>query len=173
MNNTNSNFKPYPIIDLPYFEEFPLITEDNLRHLPQYQELLIDEYNKLANTFNMLLTKINLLTKELQKSREIFNALYESTQLEAYTLQKQIHKLKTENSTLKQQLDNLPNIGRPQKYNDEIKKTIVDFYNSSPNNTYKTTASAFGISTSTLKDILNDARKKGISVRSRSPKQDK
>lgn len=177
MDNINSNFKPYTIIDLPQFEELPLFTEDDLASdatlLPLFHKLLIEKHNDLIKMFNMLLPKLNLLTNELQKSRELFNTLYEFSELEASSLQKKIHELETENATLKQQLDNLPQIGRPQKYNDDIKKTIVDFYNSNPNNTYKTTASAFGISTSTLKDILNEARKKGVSVRSRFPKQDK
>ena len=66
-----------------------------------------------------------------------------------------------------QLLNESPSVGRPPKYDAQTRRLVVDFYNESPAHTYIVTANHFNMSTSTLREILKDARDNGIAIRPR------
>lgn len=138
-------------------------SKEQQKQLRLFPKLLLSNYLNTINICNFFIETNCILQKQL----ESYAFTNECSEDEIQSLTKQIQELKSENEALRQKLINTPQIGRPQKYDAKARKNIVDFYNESNEHTYKVTADYFKISTSTLKEILNEARAKGITVRSR------
>lgn len=150
------------------FEKLKVPSEEEQKELMEKikssPELLLDRYLTNINICNRCIDTINRLEEKLE-DYVLINKLSEE---EIGSLKKQNQELMSEINSLQQQLQNIPQVGRPKKYDAEKRKTIVDFYNDSKEHTYTVTATHFKISTSTLKDILNEARANGIFVRARN-----
>lgn len=142
-------------LDLPDKETTAQLLKDPSLLLSRYLDAVL-LHNSLADRFG-----------SLKDTLKAYDDIFKLEEKEKNSLQKKIQELEEENESLRQQFLTLPKTGRPQKYDADTRRQIVAFYNESPTHTYKVTSEKFGISTSTLKEILNEARAKGLSIRSR------
>lgn len=112
---------------------------------------------------------LNQSLREFQANCDAYQAIAKISKMELTDLKKRISELEVENLRLRQQLNEAPSVGRPPKYDAQTRKLVIDFYNESIKHTYIVTAAHFNMSTSTLREILKDARDNDIPVRSRRP----
>lgn len=131
-------------------------------YLLRQPKLLLMRYLDCHSTLSKCLS----VQHHLQMNLEAWKNLLEISEMETSKLNNRIAALENENRQLRLQLNDMPAIGRPPKYDTETRQLVIDFYNESSKHTYKVTADHFDMSTSTLCKILNDARENGIHVRS-------
>ena len=133
---------------------------DSLLLQPQ---LLLGRYLDCIGLLNLLLSRNNCL----QTNFDAHQTIAQLSDLELAALKQRNSELEEENQRLRQQLNEAPSVGRPPKYDAQTRQLVVDFYNESPDHTYIVTADYFNMSTSTLREILKDARDNGITIRPR------
>lgn len=153
-------YERFEKLNVPNEEEQKELFE-KIKLLP---ELFLDRYLTNINICNRCISTINMLQEKL----EDYVLMNKLSEIEIDSLKKQNQELMADINSLQLQLQNIPQVGRPKKYDANNRKLIVDFYNESKEHTYIVTSTHFKISTSTLKDILNEARTNGIFVRARN-----
>ena len=145
----------YPLPDMP--------NEAECQYLLQHPKLLLNRYRDCVGLLQFLLSQNNCLQTNFDAHQTI--ALL--SDMELAELKKRISELEDDNLRLRQQLNEAPSVGRPPKYDAETRQLVIDFYNESYAHTYIITAAYFNMSTSTLREILKDARDNGIAIRPR------
>lgn len=143
------------LMDIPNEAEF--------EYLLQHPKLLLNRYRDCVGLLNFLLSRNNCL----QTNFVAHQTIAQLSEIELAEMKKRISELEDENLRLRQQLNEAPSVGRPPKYDAQTRQLVVDFYNESPDHTYIVTADYFNMSTSTLREILKDAKNNGIAIRPR------
>ena len=145
----------FPLMDIPNEAEC-----DSLLLQPQ---LLLVRYLNCIGLLNLLLSRNNCL----QTNFDAHQTIAQLSDLELAALKQRNAELEEENQRLRQQLNEAPSVGRPPKYDAQTRQLVIEFYNESHDHTYIVTAAHFNMSTSTLREILKDARDNGITIRPR------
>lgn len=141
-----------------FFIDIP--NDEECNYLLRHPQSLLGRYLDCIDCLNQSL-------RDFQANRDAYQAIAQISEMELADMKKRISELEDENLRLRQLLNEAPSVGRPPKYDAQTRQLVVDFYNESYAHTYIVTADYFNMSTSTLREILKDARDNGISVRSR------